>query len=73
MIKEDFVKLVNSHDLTYGYSDDHRAYRNGRDSYTEICSAAKLFPKEWVNEVWNDMVLRKVKAEYAGPFLDLIK
>jgi hypothetical protein len=73
MTKEDFVKLVNSHDLTYGYSDDPNAYRRGRDSYIAICSAAKHFDEVWVNEVWNTMVLSKVRAEYAGSFLNLLK
>jgi hypothetical protein len=53
MTKEDFVKLVNSHDLTYGYSDDPRVYRMGSDELSAIRIAAKEFDEEFVAQTWN--------------------
>lgn len=73
MTKEEFTRMVNSHDLTYGYSDDPGVYRAGSDSHTAIVQASKAFDPEFVNEVWNAMVLRKIKPEYAGPFLNLVR
>lgn len=44
MIEEDIKQLksmIISHDWYYHYSDDHRYYVKGRDSWRDICSFAQ--------------------------------
>lgn len=57
---EDFERACNGHDLTYSYSDDHRWWRAGFDSHRRIERAAKQFPREDVERIWNAMVDRRV-------------
>lgn len=33
---EDIKRLIDSHDYTYQYSDDHRYYRRGQSEYDAI-------------------------------------
>jgi len=53
MTLDEFEKLVNSHDLTYDYSDDGSVWRNGQAQYAKIMEASKLFPVEDVRRIWN--------------------
>ena len=54
--KQEFIDLVNSHDLTYSYSDDPSCYRRGREELNKILREAKSFDDEFVTETWNRMV-----------------
>ena len=45
MTKEEFIKLVQSHDWYYHYSDDSRYYNAGRVSANNIMSALKENPE----------------------------
>ena len=45
MSEEDFLSKLRSHDWYYNYSDDHRAYCKGRDSYAEISKLANSDPR----------------------------
>jgi hypothetical protein len=50
---EEFEAMVNSHDLTHAYSDDHAVWSNGNAQLKRIREAAKLFPIEDVKRIWN--------------------
>jgi hypothetical protein len=64
----EFTNLVNAHDLTYDYSDDHRVWRNGQAQYDTIVEAAKQFPREEVVKIWNSMVRKSVVEECWNQF-----
>lgn len=66
-IKE-FEKMVNGHDLTYSYSDDHRVWQNGSAQHTRIRTAAKLLPVDDVKRIWNAKVDKALSEGYREPF-----
>lgn len=53
---EEFEALVNSHDLTYDYSDDGSVWRAGQAQYAKIKEAAKTLPIEDVKRIWKAKV-----------------
>lgn len=57
---EDFERACVAHDLTYSYSDDGRWWRAGCESHDRIKEAAKRFPREDVERIWNAVVDTKV-------------
>ena len=57
---EDFERACISHDLTYSYSDDGNWWRRGLASHKRIEEAAKKFPREDVERIWNAVVDAKV-------------
>lgn len=57
---EDFERACAAHDLTYSYSDDGRWWRAGLESERQIQEAAKKFPREDVERIWNAQVDRKL-------------
>jgi hypothetical protein len=64
----EFKKLVDNHDLTYMYSDDHRHYSAGRASWEKIRRMASSLKKEDVHSIWNGMCDRVLTAEFAPNF-----
>lgn len=68
MTIEEFEKLVNNHDLTYSYSDDHRYWSAGVAQEKIIIEAAKSFPVEDVKRIWNAAVDRKLIEGCREPF-----
>lgn len=58
MTLAEFEAMVNRHDLTYSYSDDGSVWRRGLASEKAIREAAKQFPKDDVERIWNAMVDR---------------
>jgi hypothetical protein len=58
MTESDFRALVERHDLTYTYSDDHTVWERGRAQYAAIVEAAKSVPN--AAEIWNANVDRKL-------------
>ena len=46
MTIEEFEKLVDDHDLTHSYSDDHSVWSNGNAQLKRIREAAKTLPIE---------------------------
>lgn len=65
MTIEEFEKLVNDHDLTYNYSDDHSVWRNGNAQLKRIREAAKTLPIEDVKRIWNAKCDRTLVASEA--------
>lgn len=65
---DDFENACARHDLTYSYSDDGRWYRAGLASEDRIQKAAKNFPREDVERIWNAMVDRKVVEDVRPQF-----
>ena len=65
---EQFEKMVNGHDLTYSYSDDYRAYRNGESQWSKIKEAAKELPSEDVARIWNTMVDKTLAEGFRDSF-----
>lgn len=65
MTLKEFEKLVNGHDLTYSYSDDHSVWNNGNAQYKRIKEAAKEFPIEDVKRIWNAKCDRTLVASEA--------
>jgi hypothetical protein len=65
---ETFTQMVRSHDLTFGYSDDHRAYTRGRDERNAIESAAKLLPEGEAARIWNENIDRQIGEGFRAQF-----
>jgi hypothetical protein len=65
---EEFERACKSHDLTYSYSDDSRWWHAGRDSEARIQAAAKKFPREDVERIWNTVVDTKLVPEARAQF-----
>ena len=60
--KEAFRNMVKLHDLTYSYSDDHRAYTRGEAEYQNIRSFANNnLTRKVAAQIWNDEVKLKVR------------
>lgn len=38
---DEYIKLLQSHDWFYNYSDDHRVWRAGEEQYKKIMALAK--------------------------------
>lgn len=64
-----FREMCKAHDLTYNYSDDSRAYNNGRDEYKLIEEAAAKLPKSEAAHVWNQAVVDRVLPDFAAGYL----
>ena len=67
---KEFSGIVERHDLTYSYSDDHGVWKRGESSMAHI---REIWPKveggqEVAKLVWNYWVLLKVKLPYAKQF-----
>lgn len=60
---EQFARMVNTHDLTYMYSDDSAANRRGEASLSAIRSAAKQLPEDEVTRIWNAMVDQRMSDQ----------
>lgn len=65
---EDFERACQRHDLTYSYSDDGRWWRAGLESERKIQEAAKKFPREDVERIWNAVVDTKLVPEAREQF-----
>lgn len=61
-----FADAVQKHDLTYSYSDDHRAYTRGREQWLVIHRMAQDLDSADVERIWNAAVDRKI-AEGSRP------
>ena len=57
---EDFEQACRYHDLTYEYSDDGETWRRGGAQLYRIQQAAKKFPREDVERIWNAVVDTKL-------------
>lgn len=57
---EQFKALVAAHDLTYDFSDDHREWKRGHQSYRAILEAADGLPWDVVVTIWNENVDRRL-------------
>lgn len=57
-----FKAMVEKHDLTYAYSDDHRYWVAGEASMKAIREAAAKLPRNVVVETWNAVVDKKIVA-----------
>jgi len=68
MTLEEFRAMVQRHDLTYSYSDDHRYWVSGSKSYAEIKHAAKQFNRADVVRVWNEVVDTKLVENARSSF-----
>ena len=69
----EFQDLVENHDVTYAYSDDHRAYQKGHLEWVAIKKAAadleaQSVPREVIAKVWNDVMDRTFRPGYAENF-----
>ncbi len=51
-----FQNLVNAHDLTYSFSDDHRVWSRGEFSWKKINEAAREILPDDAADIWNKMV-----------------
>lgn len=60
MTLDEFEVMVKRHDLTYDYSDDGSVWRSGLAQEQAIIKAAKEFPIEDVERIWNAMVDSKL-------------
>ena len=44
--------LLQIHDWTYQYADDHRSWRTGQDSWDRIIQVVNRMSKEQVHDIW---------------------
>lgn len=68
MTKDEFIKLVNDHDLTYTYSDDGDVFRRGVDELYAIKAASHNFDRAFVIETWNAAVDKKLRPGFRDGF-----
>lgn len=67
-----WATLVRRHDLTYEYSDDHRAWCKGRDERQHIMSLYNGFDEDSKREaraIWNANIVRCIAPEFVAPWL----
>lgn len=58
MTLSELANLINQHDLTFAYSDDGSVWSRGQAELHRIREAAKDFPVEEVERIWNAKVDR---------------
>lgn len=69
-----FEQIVERHDLTYQFSDDHRYFQAGASSFSriqqfkEICIKNGWFTEKFAIDTWNAAVDKKIKSDYAYQF-----
>jgi len=63
MTEQEFRALCERHDLTYAYSDDHRYWKAGVQTYDEVKAAAATLPRDVAVRVWNEVVDAKLMPE----------
>jgi len=56
--------LLERHDLTYDYSDDHRYWVAGQASWSKIQEVAETIPRKYFNIEWNRVVRKKFNEEF---------
>ena len=59
----EFYKAAKSHDLTYQFSDDHRAYKEGERTLWKVKHLAKSMEYSRAAEIWNQVVDEKIRPE----------
>lgn len=55
-----FARMVDEHDLTFTYSDDHSVWVRGNEEYRRIKVMAEALPETEAVRIWNDAVDRKL-------------
>ena len=65
---ERFKQLVDSHDLTYDYSDDISVWRAGAAQMAQIRDLAATLPANEVRAIWNARVDRSILEGHREPF-----
>jgi len=58
-----FRAMCKAHDLTYTFSDDHRIWMGGLQSYKSIRAAADELGSDIANKIWNEVVDEKISEE----------
>lgn len=65
--RDAFQEMLNSHDWYYAFSDDHRVYNRGRDSYCKMMDTAKALDCPWPLRIMGNYVNGKVISKYFQP------
>lgn len=65
---EHFRDLVMKHDLFYSYSDDHRVWLRGQDSWAAINEASVHILPDDAAEIWNEMIDKNVREDYRSHY-----
>lgn len=60
----EFEKLLQAHDWTYTYSDDHRVWKKGVAEETQINLARNLLADQGVDKVTLDELYSKYKPKF---------
>lgn len=68
MTLAELKELIDKHDLTFAYSDDGGVWRRGQAELHRIRQAAKDFPVEDVERIWNAKVDRTLIESVRGQF-----
>lgn len=45
---DEYIKLLQSHDWFYNYSDDHRVWKAGEASYNKIVALARIHDPKFI-------------------------
>lgn len=71
-VLEQFAILVRQHDLSYKYSDDHRAWSKGCDERAAIMAlydAQDAATQSLMVDVWNKVITLRCTPEFAHEYL----
>jgi len=58
-----FEDMVAGHDLTFAFSDDHRAWQKGNAERHKIMQMKKEIPYKRAVEIWNKYVDQKIAED----------
>jgi hypothetical protein len=64
------TRLIDVHDLTFEFSDDHRYWVSGQKSLSLIRRVAITVPRHRYVSAWNDKIHRELK-EWAWPQFEM--
>lgn len=64
----EFEEMCRRFDLTYTYSDDHRAYERGRKQYQELLTARRQLGDTLAVPIYNKVVSEKLTESFAPQF-----
>ena len=59
MSNDDFLKLVRSHDLLYGFNHNPKVLSRGEETIRTILRATREIDQTDAIRIWNDEVFRK--------------
>lgn len=66
--EDEFRRMCMAHDLTYQYSDDHRAWQAGSEFASALRRAASQLDRKTAVRIYNEIVDSKIVPQFAHEF-----